>query len=247
VRETLIALFRLQTIDSESQQFEEGAQSIPEQIAQLEHELEVHRGELGRLNAEADSMRGESNELEGQVAEDSAKHQKWKRRLNDIKSPREYQALSRELEMGERQVHAQEDRLLEIAKDLEAKETVILEREERLREQEELVRNKIEKLRETESKLQTQAAERSRDRPSVAEQLPARVLKKYEQLRSARAGLAVAKVAEGTCTGCQMKMRPQLQIQLMRGDTLETCPNCNRILVHESVLEPPADEASSEG
>ncbi|MGF1511244.1 MAG: zinc ribbon domain-containing protein [Myxococcota bacterium] len=246
MRETLLSLYRLQTIDSEAQQFEDGAGNIPEQIDALEHELEVHRGELGRLNAEADNLRVESNELEGQVSEESSKHDKWKRRLNDIKSPREYQALSRELEMGERQVHAHEDRLLEIARDLEEKEKFIKEKEERLREQEAVVRGKVQQLKEQQARLRNQASERSRDRPKVAGQLPERVLKKYEQLRNARAGLAVALVKDGTCTGCQMTVRPQLQIQLMRGESLETCPNCNRLLVHERVLEEPEAGATEQ-
>lgn len=247
MRETILALHQLQTIDSEAQQMIESAESIPAQIQELEHQLEVTRSQLGKMNVEADELRKEQNELEGQVAEDSAKHDKWKRRLNDIKSPREYQALSRELEMGERQVHNQEDRVLEIAEDLEKKDIAIAQKEEELREQESRVRAELDALRKTEAEYRAEATARSEGRPAVAEKLPARILKKYEQLRQARNGLAVAEVKGGTCTGCQMKLRPQLVITLMRGETLEFCTNCNRILVDESLLQPhdatPQDEA----
>ncbi|MEM1025506.1 MAG: C4-type zinc ribbon domain-containing protein [Myxococcota bacterium] len=238
MRDTILALHQLQRIDSEAQQMIESAESIPAQIQELEHQLEVTRSELGKMNSEADELRKEQDELEGQVAEESAKHDKWKRRLNDIKSPREYQALSRELEMGERQVHNQEDRVLEIAQDLEDKDSAIEAKEEELRDQESRVRLELDTLRKTESEYRAEATARSEGRPAVAEKLPARILKKYEQLRQARSGLAVAVVKEGTCTGCQMKLRPQLVITLMRGDSLEFCTNCNRMLIDESLLEP---------
>mgnify|MGYP001128589857 CR=1 FL=1 len=241
MRDTLIALYRLQTIDSEAQQFEDSAKSIPEKVDALEHELEVTRGELGRMNAEAETLRTEQTELESQVSEENAKHQKWKRRLNDIKNPREFQALSREIEMGERQVHSQEDRLLEIVQDLETKEDAIKTKEEELAAQETRVKQELDALRGQEANFRQEASDRSSNRPQVAEKLPPRVLKKYEQLRQARNGLAVAKVVGGTCTGCQMKLRPQLAITLMRGDTLETCPNCNRMLIDETLVEEQSD------
>jgi hypothetical protein len=243
VRDTLIALYRLQKIDSEAQQFSDEAERIPDQVRALENSLDKVRSEVGRLNAEAAQLRNEATELEGHVSEESAKHQKWKRRLNDIKSPREYQALSRELEMGERQVGEQEDRLLELGQQIEDKEKAAAEKKEELEQQEREVSAKIRTLRQEEQRLRNEAAERARGRDAVRQQLNERVLKKYEQLRKARSGIAVAVVRGGTCTACQMTVRPQLVVQLLRLDSLESCPNCNRLLVHEQL----ADEIDGRG
>jgi len=250
VRETLKALVKLQKIDTDALEIEQSALRIPEQIQALEETVEKQRLELGRLNAEAETQRNEQNELEAHVSEESAKHQKWKRRLNDIKSPREYQALSRELEMGERQVSDMEDKLLELTQDLENKQKAIDEKVRELREKEMAVRSEIQSLRKSESDLRQRVREATVGREEVSQHIPSRVLKKYEQLRKSRGGIAVSEVHDGTCTGCRMKVRPQLVIQLMRADSIESCPSCNRILVHESIIQEVREddgEAPAEG
>lgn len=252
VRDTLIALYRLQKIDSEAQQFSDEARRIPDQVRVLEGSLDKVRNELGRLNAEAAQLRSEQSDLEGHVSEESAKHQKWKRRLNDIKSPREYQALSRELEMGERQVNEQEERLLELGQQIEDKEKAAADKKAELEDKETEVSAQIRKLRQEETRLKNEASSRLSGRDAVAQQLNSRVLKKYDQLRNARGGVAVAVVRGGTCTACQMTVRPQLVIQLLRLEALESCPNCNRLLIHEQLADeldggsPPASETAAE-
>ncbi len=235
MRDTLIALLKLQKIDSDTLEIEHEAQRIPEQIQSLEQEVDKLRVEVGRLNAEADQQRRELTEMEGNVSEESAKHQKWKRRLNDIKSPREYQALSRELEMGERQVHEMEDKLLELTQHIEDAQKAIDEKQAHLRDKEVQVRSEVQSLRRSEADLRSRAVEASAGRAEAAGDLNSRVLKRYEQLRANRGGVAVAQVVDGTCTGCRMKVRPQQVVHLLRADSMETCPSCNRILVHEAI------------
>jgi predicted nucleic acid-binding Zn-ribbon protein len=245
VRETLIALVKLQKIDTQALEIEQSALRIPDQIQSLEETLEKQRLELGRMNAEAETQRTEQTELEGHVSEESAKHQKWKRRLNDIKSPREYQALSRELEMGERQVHDMEDKLLELTQDLENKQKAIDEKVKALREEEMSARTQIHALRRSEADFKQRVEEASSGREQIAAGMPSRIVKKYEQLRKSRSGIAVAEVVGGTCTGCQMKVRPQLVITLMRGDSFEFCPSCKRFMVHETIAKEAEDGASA--
>ena len=49
------------------------------------------------------------------------------------------------------------------------------------------------------------------------------VLKRYGTIRMRR-GLAVVSVRNGTCTGCNMNLPPQLFNQLQRGTSLRGCP-----------------------
>ena len=54
-----------------------------------------------------------------------------------------------------------------------------------------------------------------------------------------RRGLAVAPVQNGTCQGCNMNIPPQLFNQLQRGDSIELCATCNRIIYWDKLLENP--------
>jgi predicted nucleic acid-binding Zn-ribbon protein len=66
-------------------------------------------------------------------------------------------------------------------------------------------------------------------------------LKRYGAIRMRR-GLAVATVRNGTCLGCNMNVPPQLFNTLQRGNTLETCPYCHRIVYWEDLMK---EEAAS--
>ena len=55
-------------------------------------------------------------------------------------------------------------------------------------------------------------------------------------------GRAVVEAKGGKCTGCQMKLPPQLFILVQRVETLESCPACQRFLFFAPEPEADADE-----
>lgn len=236
MRDTLKALFELQKIDTSALELERSAQSIPRKISELEGSLEAARQELGALHSEVDALTSEQEEIEARNAEESQKHRKWKSRLNEIKSPREYQALSRELELGERQIREADERLLELLQEVEARQNVIDGRAEVLRVEEQRVQDKVRDLRDAQQKLERDAEGRRVGRDAIVGGLKPRVLQRYEHLRKKKGGIAVALLRDGTCTGCNMRMRPQHVVEILRFTTLEQCPNCQRLLVHEALL-----------
>jgi predicted nucleic acid-binding Zn-ribbon protein len=64
--------------------------------------------------------------------------------------------------------------------------------------------------------------------------IPADILRKYEQIKSVGRGVAVVAVWKEVCDGCHMSIPPQLYNELQKSVTLITCPNCNRIIYWEN-------------
>jgi hypothetical protein len=56
------------------------------------------------------------------------------------------------------------------------------------------------------------------------------LLKKYDILRQNKEGLSISPVFNGICQACHMGIPPQKFNELIRGDTLMTCPCCSRII-----------------
>jgi predicted nucleic acid-binding Zn-ribbon protein len=54
-----------------------------------------------------------------------------------------------------------------------------------------------------------------------------------------RRGLAMVPVKNGTCQGCNMNIPPQLFNTLQRGNSIEVCGNCNRIIYWDKLMEDP--------
>ena len=56
------------------------------------------------------------------------------------------------------------------------------------------------------------------------------LLKKYEVLRDRRGGRAISQVIAGVCQACHINIPPQKFNELIRGESLLTCPHCHRII-----------------
>ena len=112
MRDTLVALYQLQQIDLKVLEIERAAGQLPAKIKELELELEKERLAMGAARLELEAKRTEQRDAETLIRDEGEKLQKWKRRLIDIKTPREYQALSREVEQTERQIRDYEERVM---------------------------------------------------------------------------------------------------------------------------------------
>ena len=77
-------------------------------------------------------------------------------------------------------------------------------------------------------------------RAGLIETVDAELRRRYEMILSRRGGLAVVQVRDGACTGCRMRVPPQLFNQIQRNEQVILCPSCQRML-H---WQPAQDEAS---
>ncbi|GAB7140724.1 hypothetical protein RsTz2092_06760 [Deferribacterales bacterium RsTz2092] len=62
-----------------------------------------------------------------------------------------------------------------------------------------------------------------------------RLVAKYDKTLNSRNNLAVSKVVDGFCTGCYLKLPPELATDIKRGKELIECPYCQRFLHDETV------------
>jgi len=70
--------------------------------------------------------------------------------------------------------------------------------------------------------------------------LPKNLASVYDRFATrSKDGIAVAEVVNGSCSACFMSLRPQMQLNVKRGDQIITCENCARIL-----YMPPKDSES---
>ena len=82
-------------------------------------------------------------------------------------------------------------------------------------------------------------------RDELLASLPKRVAKRYEKLRARESKyMSVAIIDSGTCISCQMKLPPQLFIEVQRGEDFKSCPQCNALLVYASFSDDAPPDAS---
>lgn len=240
LREKLKALEELQQIDLETNDVRAELEANPGRRAEVESKVldarRAYDAEKGRL----DGNERERRQIDLLLTMERDKVKKWEGRLGDIKTPREYAALSREIDIAKKTNDGQTEQVklltaqaLEIEQNLETRSEALAEREDSAQDE----AKALEKAKaQAEEKLRTLDARRTEAAKTVEPSL----LAKYENIKKRRAGVAIAPVVSGACRGCHRNIPPQLAITLQRANSIETCPNCHRIIYSAEAVNPPA-------
>jgi len=240
LREKLKALEELQQIDLETNDVRAELEGIAPKRAELDGKVREARKAYDDERARLDGNERERRSLETLLGMERDKVKKWEGRLGEIRTPREYAALSREIDIAKKSNDTQSEQLKALTAQAADVQKALEERAEWLAEQEEAAQGGLEQLEgrraAVEARLQQLEARRSQATAAVDPGL----LSKYENIRRRRAGIAVAPVVGMSCSGCNRNLPPQLVIVLQRADSIETCPNCHRIIYAAEALNPPA-------
>jgi predicted nucleic acid-binding Zn-ribbon protein len=75
------------------------------------------------------------------------------------------------------------------------------------------------------------------ERAALVSQISKGTLHTFERVLKGRQGLAVAEAADGLCTVCRVRLRPQVYNTIRRNDSIYQCDSCQRILYFTGVHE----------
>ena len=242
MRDQLKRLEELQRYDAQIQELTNALKAIPAKLeasqsdfARVETLLENERTQL------AESQRYYA-EQKSQLQTDESTASGAKHKLSLAKNSKEYVAAQREMEQTRESVQNREQEIAKLIEAVQVKEKLLAERAAEL----EVLRKSIDKdaevARKKMAELEGKIATIKVDRDKAATGIKPDVLKRYGAIRMRR-GLAVTTVRNGTCQGCNMNVPPQLFNVLQRGNSIETCPYCHRIVYWENLMkDEPADQ-----
>ncbi len=229
-REKLKALEELQKVDLKIRDLSAEAEQHPTRLKQIESErnqakaaLDATRGKL------ADNERGR-RQNEQLLQLEKEKVRKWESRLNELKTPREYAALARELDIARKTNQTAEEEIRRLAGEYDELRKAVAAAEQVLSEKEAVVAREGREIQDVLDGVQGRMNELEAERKRLVELCDKSLVNKYERIRKQRGGIAVAAVVAGTCKGCQRNIPPQMANNLLTGSDILICPNCHRFI-----------------
>ena len=241
MKEQLLLLTELQRHDARIQELEQMVKAFPAKleamnadVKRVETMLERERTQL----AETESWR---TRQEDEMKSEESRALQAKQRSAAVKNAKEYMANERELQATRKNAQEREEEVLKLVGAVDTAKKSISQHEADFAALREHVATEEKVANEKIAELQGQIAEERKQREVAAARVRPDVLKKYSAIRMRR-GLAMAPVKNGTCQGCNMNIPPQVFNQLQRGDTIELCGTCNRIIYWDKLLENPDGE-----
>ncbi len=231
VSQKLEALKNLQSIDSQLDEIKKVRGALPEEVADLEDEIAGYETRVEKFNTELAELEGNISDHKTQIKNSEALIKKYEEQQMNVRNNREYDAITKEMELQNLEIQISEKRIKEAYVKIEHKKEEIEKTQGELGErQKDLVTKQTELevlTKESESdekKLVTQ-------RDKAAKDIEERLLISYTKLRTnARNGLAVVPVDRGACGGCFNVVPPQRQADIRDSKKITVCEHCGRIL-----------------
>jgi len=240
LREKLKALEELQQIDLEMNEIQGDLAVLPARRAEVEGAVGVARKAWEQEQARLDANERERRQLESLLAMERDKVKKWEGRLGEIRTPREYAALSREIDIAKKTNDGQSEQVRELTAQAAEIHKALDAKEEELSEREAGAQAAVEEIEKKKAAADEKLRALDARRAEAVKQVDPGLLAKYENIKRRRAGVAVAPVVGMTCKGCHRNVPPQLAITLQKANSIETCPNCHRIIYSSDAVNPPA-------
>ncbi|MEO8041506.1 MAG: C4-type zinc ribbon domain-containing protein [Acidobacteriota bacterium] len=228
-------LVDLQKTDTNIRRLKKSIETAEERRAGIEQEFEQHAFSIREIQGNRDRLNTERADLDRQISENKTYLERADRNLKHAQNQKEYETAMRETDAIQKQIAAFETQIIEKMSGLEEVEK---ELESRADEISTLDTKRGAALAEFDTQIAAEQAELDEElkrRNEVFVTLPAQLAAVYNRLaQRSRDGIAVAEVVNGSCSACFMSLRPQMQVEVKRGDQIITCESCTRILYIQS-------------
>ena len=236
VEEKLVALYNLQTIDSEIEQLTVLRGELPEEVKDLEDEIEGHTTRIDKIAGEIKDLEFSIMDRNDKIISAKALIKKYTTQQKNVRNNREFESLSKEIEFQELEIQLAEKNIKEFKAKIDFKNEQISKNKLRIEE-------RTLDLTQKKSELDNIVAETQKDEDKLSKKqvkaeavIDDRLLKAYKKLRGNLFNkLAVVKVDRDACGGCFAKVPPQRQLDIGNRKKIIICEHCGRILVDAEI------------
>ncbi|HEY4395849.1 MAG TPA: C4-type zinc ribbon domain-containing protein [Polyangia bacterium] len=245
MRDQLKRLEELQAHDAKIQELESALKAIPAKLAATQNDLARVEGLLNNERQALGDTEKYYGEQKGLLTDDEIQVAGAKHKLSQAKNSKEYMAAQREIEQRREGLTTREGEIAKLVEAVDAKKKLLADKAGDVEALKASIAKDADDAKARMAEIEAQIAAQRAERDKLAAAVKPEVLKRYGNIRMRR-GLAVVSVRNGTCQGCNMNIPPQLFIVIQRGQTIETCPSCHRIIYWEDLMkDDKAGEASS--
>ena len=236
VEQKLKALYDLQTIHTKVDKIRQVRGELPMEVADLEDDVAGLETRIQKFKAELDDLEDEIVTRKNLIKESQNNIKKYETQLNEVKNNREYDAISKEIEIQGLDIQVSEKKIKEFGFDIANKTTVYEKALADLEARKNDLEAKKDELGTITAETQKEENELSGEADKATVSIDARLLVAYNRLRNnAKNGLAVVTIQRDSCSGCFNQIPPQRQSDIRQRKKVIVCEHCGRILVDEQM------------
>ena len=235
MNESLIHLYELQKVDKQLDDLIESRGELPQRVEEMRGTAEEQRRYVNQVRADRKEIEDRSKTLTEETIDLRDKVERFKAQQFDVKTTREYDAITFQLEEGQRRLNQNTEAVGRMGIELEQ----LKSEDASLTEQLDIMEKELEEaesaLKEVLAATQHEEKELEAKRKEIASKINRYYMTIYDRVRPAKGGVAVVALRNGVCGGCYNAIPRQLALELRKGDKHTVCEYCGRIVVGEPI------------
>lgn len=230
-KEQINALAKLQQIEIEIARIKEKLGKVDQRFEELDVQLqnlsqmiEQHESTIKDMNRQYRAY-----ESDGRANLDRIK--KSEAKLSSVKTNKEYQSSLKEIDDLKEKNSKLEDEMIEFLERIEEAEKELEEKNKAYSVLQNEIQTEKENIQKEAQADRQQLEKLDAQWKTLAEGIDAELLAVFNRIKTNQKNkIGIAAVSNSVCQGCYMNIPPQLYNELQRGDKLQRCPLCERII-----------------
>ena len=241
-KQILELLKRLQDLQLEAIRLRDAIARTPGEIEALEREAEEGVEAVERAQEALRTEEKANHQLEQELGAMQDKLDHSNEQMLKVKTNEQLWALQKEVTFAKDKISDIETRIIESMERLDDARGTLEEAE---RERERLSEENRKEISERERRLvemESELEEVTRAQQVLHQDIPEQHQKIFYRVQEAKGGIAVAEARDGVCQACNVRIRPQIFMEIRHFEGIYQCDNCGRILIYDE--EPPLENPS---
>ncbi|MDB5285382.1 MAG: hypothetical protein JWR05_331 [Mucilaginibacter sp.] len=236
IEQKLKALYDLQLVHTKIDKIRQVRGELPMEVADLEDDVAGLETRIQKIKNELDDLEDEIVTRKNLIKEAQANTKKYETQLNEVKNNREYDAISKEIEIQGLDIQVSEKKIREFGFEIASKTTIYEKALADLEARRSDLDAKKEELGTITAETEKEESELIAQAEKATSGIDERLLIAYNRLRNnAKNGLAVVTIQRDSCSGCFNQIPPQRQSDIRQRKKIIVCEHCGRILVDEQM------------
>ncbi len=229
-------MIRLQGLYDGISQALQDRQTPPLEVKELEEANRQRQAELADLEAQVVAHQDELQEVHKGEEEWRLELEHFQKQKSMVTNEREFTAVISEIDYATKELDTRKTRhdeldtmIRELGEDIES-------RQQARPEEESAQREITESWETTKEDLKLKVQKLALDAGAEEEKLSPKSRALFHRLLKSKKGIAIAAVADGSCSACHFKLRPHLMQRVWRCEEIITCEFCHRVLFREDAV-----------
>jgi predicted nucleic acid-binding Zn-ribbon protein len=223
-------LVRLQEIETRAAEAQKRISEAPAQIAALDAKLNAARDGLTAARQAIAGNQSRRRTLDNDLIAAQQRLSKYKEQLMAVKTNQEYHAMQHQIAAAEADIGRIEEQVLINMVEADELNARLKAAEGTLQTDETVVNRERSAIEAAAAESRSAIEEAARERVALTPQLSRSSLEMFQRVMKARQGIAVAEAANGHCTICHVRLRPQVFNTIIKNEEIVQCDSCQRIL-----------------